>query len=70
MIELISVVGFDATLSGLVNVLDLTQGSPTLRGNPGLNDGTPLGFRVGKTDAMASQGVFLKSGVWPFQPQQ
>jgi hypothetical protein len=36
---------FDATLSGLGKLLmTVTQGSPALRANPGLIDGTPLGF--------------------------
>jgi hypothetical protein len=40
-----AVVGiFVQPLSGLINHLAMTQGSPVLRGNPGLNDGTPLGF--------------------------
>ena len=35
---------FVQPLSGLINHLAMTQGSPALRANPGLNDGTPLGF--------------------------
>src|SRR5829696_6566594 len=36
----------DATLSGLLPLFDITQGSSQPR-NPGLSDGIPLGFKVG-----------------------
>ena len=35
---------FVQPLSGLMNHFAVTQGSPALRANPGLNDGTPLEF--------------------------
>jgi hypothetical protein len=31
-----------------MNFLAVAQGSPALRANPGLNDGTPLGFFAGR----------------------
>jgi hypothetical protein len=38
----------DTTPLGLVIIGELTQGSPEgFRGNPGLNDGIPLGFGMG-----------------------